>query len=77
MEIKGDEVIFSTGTRRYANNGIIGLSPDGDVSEGHDGGFWEPEEGEWRDDELTPSELVELADHMIAEWTAFKLRHQP
>lgn len=73
MKIEDDDVIFSTGKKRYANNGIIGLSPEGEVTEGYDGGFWQPEESEYRDDDaLTPAERVELADYMIERWKTFR-----
>ena len=72
MKIIGDDVIFSTGKVRYSNNGIIGLSPDGDVTEGYDGGFWSRDESEFRDDTLTPAERVELADYMIERWKTFR-----
>lgn len=74
MKIEGDKVTFSSGREWYANGGTIGLKRweaefDGDigfaVSEGWDGGL--PAE------DLTPPERAELADFMIAEWTAFKL----
>ena len=57
MKIVGNEVFFSTGRVKYANDGIIGLGPDGAVSEGYDGGFWSPLEAEWKEPEdcLTPA----------------------
>ena len=72
MKIIKDTVIFSTGTKRYANNGIIGLGPDYNVSEGYDGGFWAPCESEYRESELTPAERIELADYMIERWKTFR-----
>lgn len=72
MKIVKDTVIFSTGTERYANNGIIGLAPDMEVSEGYDGGFWSREESEYRENPLTPAERVELADFMIEQWKTFR-----
>lgn len=74
MRIDGDKVIFSTGTERYANRGIIGLDGELSVSEGYDGGFWEVG---WKapGTELTRDELAELADYMIALWTKFKKTH--
>ncbi len=75
MEIKGDTVIFSSGRTRYANNGIIGLSPSLDVSEGYDGGF-QTEIYEWDEPDperdLTKEDLSELADYMISQWSKFK-----
>jgi ABC-type lipoprotein release transport system permease subunit len=75
MKIIGDKVIFSNGTEKYANNGIIGLSPHMTVSEGYDGGFHQPRE-DWMDDEdfngLSKKEQIELANYMIAAWKKFK-----
>ena len=66
MKIKDDKVIFSTGKEKYANNGIIGLSPELDITEGYDGGFEEDE------DDLTKEEQIELAEYMIEAWARFK-----
>lgn len=73
MKIEGDKVIFSSGRTRYANLGIIGLDDGDDVTEGYDGGFWQPDE--WRDEKLMPEDLAELADFMIARWQAWKERN--
>lgn len=83
MEIDGDTVKFTTGRTRYANGGIIGLGPDLTVSNGYDGGFFQPRH-DWQSQEeyeeigeaLTPEEQIELADYMIAKWAAFKTRAQ-
>ncbi len=74
MEIKGDTVTFSSGRTRYANRGIIGLSPDLTVSEGYDGGFQtEPYEWDEPDEsDLAKEDRIELADYMIAQWQRFK-----
>jgi len=72
MKIVKDTVTFSTGKERYANCGIIGLAPDGEVTQGSDGGFWAREEAEYRDDPLTPAERLELADYMIERWKMFR-----
>jgi hypothetical protein len=66
--IDRDNYELSTGRTFYANNGLIGLTSVDDpacrVSEGYDGGV---------DVELwTAAERAELADYMIALWTAFK-----
>jgi hypothetical protein len=73
MKIDGDRVIFSSGREKYANNGIIGLSPDMEVTEGYDGGFHQPHE-DWMDDNssLTREEQIELADYMIEAWSKFR-----
>jgi hypothetical protein len=66
MRVEGDEVIFSSGKRLYANAGIIGLSERLDVTEGYDGGFC------YYDDKLTEDERHELADYMIDLWNKYK-----
>ena len=63
MIIDGDDLIFSTGKRVYANNGIVGISPEGQISEGYDGLI--------DDDKLTPSEKSELAGYVIKMWTKY------
>lgn len=70
MRIEGDEVIFTSGKTCDANHGIIGLSPDMDVTEGWDGCIYKPEDEYF--DKLSKADLIELADYMIAEWTKFK-----
>lgn len=77
MQIEGDDVIFSTGKRMSANCGVIGISPKGGVTEGWDGGFFDPEAAaKWDEDpELTPSECVELADYMIERWQEFRAKY--
>lgn len=74
MKIIGDKVIFSTGTEKYANNGIIGISPLMGITQGYDGGFYQPDDG-WTDEhlyDLTKAEQVELAEYMVSLWTKFK-----
>jgi len=73
MKIEGDEVIFSSGRTRYANNGIIGLDSGDNVSEGYDGGFWQPDD--WNNEKLSTDDLAELADFMVARWQAWKARN--
>jgi hypothetical protein len=75
MKIEGDKVIFDSGRERYAHCGIIGLSPELSVSEGYDGGFWHEAEKSWRDDTLTPEELLDLALYMIGQWQEFLRKH--
>lgn len=65
MKIEDERyLVFSTGRRETANLGIVGLGPDLTISEGYDGGF---NERDW-----TPDERRELADYMIAQWTAYR-----
>jgi hypothetical protein len=78
MKIESDEVTFSSGRKMYANLGIIGLSPDLELSQGYDRSIDWPFP-EWRDkDERAPERQIdaqdmrELADYMIAQWTSFR-----
>jgi|LGVF01.2.fsa_nt_gb hypothetical protein len=69
MKTNGNNIIFSTGKVRYANNGIIGLSePDKEygwtIFDGYDGRI--------EHNNLTRSEINELADYMINLWQRFK-----
>ncbi len=70
MKAEGDDIIFSTGTRKYANDGIIGIDDDLEVTEGYDGGFYWYEHN--RTNALTKEEHLELADFMIDRWSKFK-----
>ncbi len=70
MKIEGDDLVFSTGKRVYANNGIIGLGPDLDISGGYDQGIYYPDAN---CEDLSKQELIELADHMITKWQEFKV----
>ena len=70
MKINGDDVIFSTGRLAYANNGIIGIGPNMTIYDGYDGIFClDMESGDF-----TSTELVELADYMIEQWTKFRAK---
>ena len=59
-----DTYEFSTGKRFYANAGLIGICPSGEVAEGYD--------GDVSTSSFTPDERRELADYMIALWQQFK-----
>lgn len=74
MKIVKDEILFTTGTVKNANKGIIGLSPDLCVYEGYDGPFHQPHEDYMGDayDELLVTEQIELAEYMIKSWEEFK-----
>jgi hypothetical protein len=72
VTIKGDRVFFASGRTRYANGGVIGVSPDLEVSDGWDGGFWSVGMEDHADDPLTRQDLEELADYMIGQWDRFK-----
>ena len=71
LYIKSDEhteqnkIYFSTGKVIYANNGIVGISPDMEIFEGYDGSISD-------DYELSRMEKIELADLMIDRWSLFR-----
>ena len=72
MKIKGDDLIFSSGRKEYANCGLVGLSfrqGEFTISGGYDDGIW-PDT--WRDDPMSKEDLRELADYMIDLWTEFR-----
>lgn len=82
MKIDGDTVTFDTGKKVDVNCGIVGLSPDLSVYAGYDNSWFIPDPYYWDDEDkadpqsnhyLTPSERIELADHMIEQWTRFKV----
>ncbi len=67
----------STGRIIYANRGIIGVDPNGDVFGGYDDEVWAAGiQKEWDEDDppFTREERIELADYMIGLWTAYKER---
>lgn len=60
---------LSTGTKIYANNGLIGMNAELDaISEGYDGFI---SYGLDRND-LTKGEMIEVADYMVVLWSSFK-----
>ena len=69
MKIEGNKVIFSSGLVANANEGAIGITPCGEVTEGYDGMFLE-----WHEmgRDMTREEREELADHMIKRWRRFR-----
>jgi hypothetical protein len=64
-----DELVFSTGTRIYANRGIVGIGPKLDVYEGYDGGISAVAR---HTTNFTPEEWSELADYAISQWQRLK-----
>ena len=60
MKLEGDDLIFSSGKKVYANHGIIGISPELKISEGYDGDI--------EDKDFTCAEKLELADYAIKLW---------
>ena len=78
IKITNEEIIFSSGRRRPANFGIIGIDMMGNVTEGYDGGFFNPslEKFIWdKSERLKSCDLIELADFMIKQWTEFRKVH--
>ena len=69
--------IFSTGRQCSANNNIIGINPELDVSDGYDGGFSIVDEEDAWEKTLTTEERTELADYMIGLWTAYRKASPP
>ena len=75
---------LSTGREIYTNEEIVGIDDELAVHEGYDGGIIEAdvtepswiyddeEREEWLKKHLTSAEMVELADIMIARWTAYR-----
>lgn len=76
MEINGlaDGFCLSSGRAFYAHGGVVGLAV------GTDGGSiadricygWDGSVGPDSGPPFTPEELREIADYMIAQWSAFK-----
>ena len=76
MEVDRDKLIFSTGRRIIANGGIIGLAPDLEVSEGYDGTIYNDYIEEFEEEHrLTPAEVNELADYMVALWGKWREKY--
>jgi len=65
MEYKDNYYTLSTGTKFYANCGVIGLG----MSEGWDGGI--------DDSNFTKAEREEIADYCIKEWEKYKKSKTP
>ena len=63
MEINGNTITLLNGTKLYANGGIIGLSPEGELFEGYDDSLVT-----YGAVDLTDDELMEIADYMVASW---------
>jgi hypothetical protein len=73
MKYQNSRYVMSTGREIYANQGIIGLSPDLHLSGGYDQGIEWPS-GDWLEpeDRLTAEDMLELADEMISRWQRFR-----
>lgn len=65
--------LLENGKMFVPNCGIVGLSPSGGLHGGYDETYYLPDEcveEEYAD--ITARQAVEIADHMIAEWTKFR-----
>jgi hypothetical protein len=73
MEITGDTIVLESGKEIYANNGIIGIDSGFNLYSGYDGMILDHE---WYDpsigDDLTPEEVVEIADFIICKFESLK-----
>ena len=65
MKVEGDYLIFSSGKKVYANCGIVGMGPN--LSE-PTGGY---DHSLTYEDELSPDEIRELSDFMVALWQQY------
>jgi hypothetical protein len=64
VRIESDELTFSSGTKVYANRGIVGIAITDEgirIYEGYDGGI-----------DVNKRDGIELADYMIALWQKYK-----
>lgn len=67
MKIEGDEIVFSTGRRLPAPEGIVGIDTKGNVSTPNE---ILPDDGEGTIS-LTVEERHELATEMILRWASY------
>ena len=68
-----DGLKLSTGKEIYAHAGTLGIGPELDLTYGFDGGIWDHRSIiDVGADALSKAELLEIADHAIARWQAFK-----
>lgn len=75
MQIIGNTLIFSTGRRADANNGIVGISEGYGrlwITEGYDGPLDDDIDDDGDLSPWTPAERQELAEYMIALWTRYR-----
>lgn len=72
FRVEEQAVIFSTGRRLSTQRGVVGISPSLEVFQGHSGALVPSEPFLDDGDALTDQERIELAEHMIDRWQAFK-----
>lgn len=76
--IKDDRIVFSSGRTACANDGIVGLSQDLEITHGYDGRFkWPPDQLQNEEARLSADDMRELADLMIEQWTRFRTSLPP
>lgn len=69
------ELVFSSGHTASAYGGVVGLDAFGTVPATFQGGWDDCTEVGNDFVKLTPADCTELADHMIARWTAWREMH--
>lgn len=73
MKIEDSQIEFSSGNQKSCLFETVGIDGQGNVTGGYDEMIYQA----GRTDETLPKEdLVELADFMIARWTAFRAAHE-
>jgi len=77
MKLIDGKMVFDSGRAFDPTCGVVGLSVSGDdleAFEGQDGSFIVSHTPGYQ--RLSPAECVELSDHMIERWTAFRALHE-
>ena len=72
FKLQGQTIVFSSGRRLRVERGVLGISPRLEVFQGHSGVLVPSEPFLDDNDALTSQERIELADHMLVLWQAFK-----
>lgn len=71
IRIEGSHLVFESGKKVYAYQGIVGVAPNGSISGGYDQMIredWNIETEEF-EDILTPEMKRELAECMVEKWS--------
>lgn len=77
MKRDGQDLVFSTGRKIYANNGVVGINDELEVREGYDGyiqGAWDNDGINGERSPWTPAKQAELCDYMIDIWQKRKTK---